>query len=158
MPDRRGLIALVRVAAAGVAAIGVALAAMSGCAGSLAVDPAPEATASACATLITELPASVAGQARRGTGETPGVAAWGDPAVVLRCGTAPPGPTTDPCVSAGDVDWVELARDESGAALFAAYGRVPGVEVEIPAGPAPGDVLVDLAAAVGALPQERACT
>jgi len=139
------------------AGLGAALA-LPGCAGSLSIEPAAQATAPQCATLVAALPATVAGLARRGTGDTAGVAAWGDPAVVLRCGTEPPRPTTDPCISAEGVDWVELAADGAGAYVVAAYGRAPGVQVEVPAGSAPGDVLVDLATAVAALPQERACT
>ncbi|WXZ51180.1 DUF3515 family protein [Clavibacter tessellarius] len=38
-----------------------------------------------------------------------GTGAWGDPqsTVILRCGVATPGPTTDACISYDDVDWVE---------------------------------------------------
>ena len=32
-------------------------------------------------------------------------AAWGDPAIVLRCGVPVTGPTSAPCLEAGGLDW-----------------------------------------------------
>ncbi|MGF1647855.1 MAG: DUF3515 family protein [Kineosporiaceae bacterium] len=137
-----------------VAVLGVLLA---GCAGTVRVDPAPEGASPACQDVTDRLPGSLADQPRRGA-EGVGVAAWGDPAIVLRCGTEPLGPTTRECVTVDGVDWVVLAQGDDGAALFATYGRVPGVEVEVPGAyaPAPG-VLPALGSAVSELPSDRSC-
>ncbi len=141
--------------------VAVTLITSTGCAGAVDVAPAPQADTLACATLMDALPTTLAGLSRRGTNDTPGVAAWGDPAVVLRCGTETPGPTTQGCLTVDDVDWVVLGTDEqapdSVAALFSAYGRTPGVEVELPAGYVAAEVLPGVASAVGALPQSRRC-
>lgn len=132
--------------------------ALVGCAGTVDVEPAPEGASPACRELTGDLPATVADQPRRGADGSSGVAAWGDPAIVLRCGTDPLGPTTQECVTVNDVDWVVLAQDDEGAAVFATYGRVPAVEVEVPAEYAPApSVLPALARAVGSLPTERSC-
>jgi hypothetical protein len=61
-----------------------------------------------------------------------GVAAWGDPPVVARCGKAPPGPTEDPCIEVDGVDWVATTLDDGGT-MFTTYGRSPAVEVLVPA-------------------------
>lgn len=135
---------------------------LAGCAGPLAVEAGPDATDPACAGLLAALPRTVAGAQARQTSGT-GTAAWGEPAVLLRCGVTPTGPTSRECVGveAPDgsvVDWVLLASDDSGA-ILTTYGRRPAVEVEVPAGygPATLSVLPDLGPAVAALPVEAAC-
>jgi hypothetical protein len=138
----------------------VALAAMvaAGCAGTVDVEPGPAGGTVECRDFVAGLPTTLAGLARRGADATAGVAAWGDPAVVLRCGTEPLGPTTLPCVTIDGVDWVVVARGEDGAARLATFGRDPAVEVEVPAeyAPAPA-VLTGLTGSVSALPADRAC-
>lgn len=130
---------------------------LTGCAGTVRVEPAAEGASPACRDVVDRLPGSLSDQPRRGA-EGAGVAAWGDPAIVLRCGTEPLGPTTRECVTVDGVDWVVLAQGQDGAAVFATYGRVPGVEVEVPGAyaPAPG-VLPALGPAVSELPVERSC-
>lgn len=64
--------------------------------------------------------------------QSPGVAAWGDPAIVARCGKQPPGVTTDPCIDVSGVDWVATVLDDGGT-MFTTYGRDPAVEVLVPA-------------------------
>lgn len=61
-----------------------------------------------------------------------GVAAWGDPAVVARCGKQPPGPTTDVCLDVNGIDWVGVPLDDGGT-MFTTYGRDPAIEVLVPA-------------------------
>lgn len=63
--------------------------------------------------------------------QTDGVAAWGDPPIVARCGKQPPGPTTDPCIDVDGVDWVATELDDG--TMFTTYGRSPAVEVLVPA-------------------------
>jgi Protein of unknown function (DUF3515) len=141
-----------------VAVLGALVAALlSGCAGTVRVEPAAEGASSACREVVSRLPGSLSDQPRRGA-EGAGIAAWGDPAIVLRCGTEPLGPTTRECVTVDGIDWVVLAQGDDGAAVLATYGRVPGVEVEVPGAyaPAPG-VLPALGPAVSELPVERSC-
>ena len=61
-----------------------------------------------------------------------GVAAWGDPPIVARCGKTPPEPTTDPCIDVNGIDWVATQLDDGGT-MFTTYGRSPAVEVLVPA-------------------------
>lgn len=62
-----------------------------------------------------------------------GVAAWGDPPIVARCGKQPPAPTTDPCLDVDGIHWVATTLDDGGA-MFTTYGRDPAIEVLVPAG------------------------
>jgi len=82
----------------------------------------------------------------------PAVHAWGDPAIVARCGVAPPGPTTEDCLSVNGVDWV--ATPLSDGTRFVTYGRNPAIEVLIPKSDVPGGSLLPVfAAAAQALPE-----
>src|SRR4051794_17572569 len=70
---------------------------LSGCAGTVGMEPAADATDPACADVIVRLPDTAADVDRRET-DAQGTGAWGDPAsVLLRCGVEPSGPTTLPC-------------------------------------------------------------
>lgn len=64
--------------------------------------------------------------------QSSGVAAWGDPAIVARCGKQPPTATTDPCIDVSGIDWVATTLDDGGT-MFTTYGRDPAVEVLVPA-------------------------
>jgi hypothetical protein len=126
---------------------------VAGCAGLVQVDeptlePADRAT---CDAVLASLPDQVLESTTRPT--RPGVLsrAWGDPAIVLRCGVpTPPGLTpTSECVEVNGVGWFREEAD--GGTLFTTIGRAVPVEVGVPAGYAPEvDVLVDLAAAIEA--------
>jgi hypothetical protein len=76
----------------------------------------------------------------RTTSESPSVAAWGDPAVIARCGVRSPGPTTDTCISASGVDWV--AHRLSDGYRFITFGRSPAIEVLVPHDYAPEPLLL----------------
>lgn len=65
--------------------------------------------------------------------QSAGVAAWGDPPIVARCGKEPPGPTTDPCIDVDGVHWVATVLDDGGT-MLTTYGRDPAIEVLVPAG------------------------
>ena len=136
---------------------------LSGCSGAVQVQAAPAGASAECADVLALLPATLSGAPRRDTSGGPGTAAWGDPAIVLRCGEERVLATTQPCVGVpgedGDVDWVVLANDETGA-IVRTFGREPAVEVEVPAtyGPAPVSVLPELTAAVSAVPATAVCT
>jgi len=141
---------------------------VGGCASAVPVTPATYATDPACAALILATPDSLGdGLGRRQT-TAQATTAWGDPAIVLRCGVEPPGPTTVRCetVTTADglaIDWLVVQDDGTGGATagpaptasaaagptpgptpsdaapgatswtFTTYGRVPAVEVDVPA-------------------------
>ena len=90
-------------------------------------------------------------------------AAWGagDDLVVLRCGVEPLGPTTDPCVGVGAVDWVTSRPEgEPARTLYTTYGRSPAVEVTLRGEEPTGVdvVLSELGGAVEAVPADRTCS
>lgn len=113
--------------------------------------PTPTAAAtSACQALHDALPASVDGAARRATSPASELtAAWGSPAVVLRCGVPRPAALepTSQLVTINDVDW--FPEQLSDGYRFTSYGRVADVEVRVPGRYAPEvNPLVDLADAM----------
>ena len=130
---------------------------LPGCSGAVEVEGAPAGAGQGCRDVVAALPSTLAGAPARATTGAPGTAAWGDPAIVLTCGTEPPGPTTLECVRVDEVDWVLLAGDSTGA-ILSTYGRDPAVTVEVPEeyGPAPF-VLAELGEAVRAVPDQAAC-
>lgn len=120
---------------------------------------APGATDPACAAALRQLPPTVLSKAP-GPSPAEGSAAWGDPAIVLRCGLPEQGPTTRPCVTVNEVDWV---IDDSGDPLrFVTYGRAPAMEVLVPTAYGRQNAtgaLVDVAVAAQALPRtSHRCT
>ncbi len=130
---------------------------LSGCAGTVALQPADAANHPACAEVMVRLPDVVADLDRRST-NAQSTAAWGTPAsVILRCGLPDTGPSALPCFSVDDVDWL---RDDANDPNFAflTYGRNPAVEVLIDSTAVSGTtVLSDLSIAVGTLEPLRVC-
>jgi hypothetical protein len=121
--------------------------------GPVEVDP-PGHTAQVapvCRKLAEALPRRLDGErARETTPDSPFTAAWGDPAVVVRCGVRPPTglQPTSQLFSVNKVDWFPQVGDD-GSATFTTTGRVTHVEVVVPESRQPGaNYLVDLAAPV----------
>lgn len=84
-----------------------------------------------CRQVAEHWPDTVAGLEPRVTAvQSAGVAAWGAPPVVARCGKNPPGPTTDPCIDVSGVDWLATELDDG--TMFTTYGRDPALEVLVP--------------------------
>ena len=99
----------------------------------LQVSAPPGAGDPACARLAAQLPDQVGALQRRATSsDSPGVAAWGDPAIIWLCGVAEPGPSAD-CLDVSGVDWifVPLGDADDGVA-FTSVGRTPAVQVLVP--------------------------
>jgi Protein of unknown function (DUF3515) len=135
----------------------LALAGLAGCSSPSAVQAAPRAGSAACTSVLARLPETVADQSR-GPDPAAGAAAWGDPAIVLRCGLPPTTPTTAECVSVNGFDWVFEQSDQ--AFVFVSYGRNPAVEVTVPASygrDLASAATVDLITALNPLPVERTC-
>ncbi len=146
----------------------LALGAAAGCAGPgkvevTPVSPAPDDSVRAmCADLVAALPATVADDlaTRAVTPSDALAAAWGDPAVVLRCGVARPSALvpTSACFEVNGVGWLATSngREVSGDApvegtlRFTTIGRAAYVEVTVPPleGHQPSDPLPALAAAI----------
>lgn len=129
---------------------------LTGC-GSNAPQPGPDAGTAACTALIERLPERVLDRPRTDLDVT-GAAAWGDPAIVLRCGVPPTGPTSNPCLEAGGLDWTFTETKDD--FRFVTYGRNPAVEVTLPTSinrTTASGALIDLAKAVEPIPKTANC-
>lgn len=103
----------------------------------------------ACAAVARAWPGEVAGQSPvRTTADSPAVVAWGDPAIIARCGVTSPGPTTDECIDASGIDWVVQPLDDG--TRFVTYGRSPALEVLVPHAYDPAPLLLGAFAEAGA--------
>jgi hypothetical protein len=131
---------------------------LPGCAGTVTMEPAPDANNPACATVVVNLPERLAGLPPR-EADAQSAKAWGDPTSVrLRCGVPVPAPTAEfPCITVDGVDWLRDAEDEP-VTVFTTYGRDPAVQVIIDGAVVGGEpVLSGLAGAVSQIPAERQC-
>ncbi|RLQ85833.1 DUF3515 domain-containing protein [Mycetocola zhadangensis] len=149
-------------------ASGVLLAALvclgvTGCSQAVSLSPAADANNPACADVMVRLPDTVADKPKRET-NAQSTGAWGNPsAVIMHCGVAVPGPTTDTCISLNGVDWIADESDaENDTYRYTTYGREPAVEVVINADAETGGVsgttaLIDLTGAVSVIPTTTAC-
>jgi hypothetical protein len=123
---------------------------LSGCGSSMSVDeyPTEPGTSVDCGGLFADRPVKVAGQKNRLV-EDENAAAWGDPAIILRCGVEKPehlGPATR-CDMVDGVGW--FTESTSDGYLFTTIGRRYYVSVEVPHDYDPeADALVDLADSV----------
>jgi hypothetical protein len=131
----------------------VLLAAVAACSSPSALHvPVPDGPQRGCGRLHHALPSEVDGRDSRDvTPSSTRTAAWGSPAVVLRCGVSRPAglTATSEVVEVDGVDW--YLDESSSAYVFTATGRTSYVQVRVPssvdrtAATAP---LVDLASAV----------
>ncbi|MDX6739086.1 DUF3515 domain-containing protein [Actinocorallia sp. A-T 12471] len=136
---------------------------VSGCSGGPVQVPVPSpdaAEAALCETL--SYPEKVNGLERRETDpSSPYVAAWGSPAIAVRCGVARP---TDPdsglierIVTVDGLDWLPAAGDRP--STWTLVARNVYVEVTIPqeytpAGSPPGELLTEFTSTLDALPKK----
>jgi len=133
---------------------------LSGCAATVALEPAADAVNTVCADMVVRLPDTVADDLDLRETNAQGTGAWGTPdSVLLRCGVEPPAPTSElPCVLVGSVYWL---RDGTNAPnyVFTTYGREPATEVIVDSDvAAPGVVLYDLESAVSQAESVSGCT
>ena len=116
--------------------VGAVTLALAACSRPADVALPPQSSAPVCRDAA--WPATVSGHSRADTSPAdPSVAAWGDPALIARCGLEPLAPTTDECVTVDGVDWV--VRQLSDGTMATTYGRDPAIEVLAPStyGPVP---------------------
>lgn len=141
----------------GAALLGSALVGCSGPVEVAATAPGTEATAT-CSRLLDALPDTVDDQSRRAvTPEDALAAAWGDPAIVLRCGVDRPDAMT-PDAQLFEVDGLGwLPEQLTGGYVFTTSGRTVYVEVTVPDDYAPEvNAVVDLGGVVAATVPETA--
>ncbi|TQL50719.1 DUF3515 family protein [Ornithinicoccus hortensis] len=114
---------------------------VAGCSSAVKATPFADSDSAVCREVAAAWPATVGGQTPREVAvQSEGVAAWGDPAIIARCGATSPGPTTDPCIDADGVDWVAHELEDGYA--FTTFGREPGIEVLVPSAYAPEPLLL----------------
>ncbi|MFB4316810.1 DUF3515 domain-containing protein [Actinomadura sp. 21ATH] len=125
----------------------------AGCAGGAVQVPVPAADAAGerlCSGL--RLPETVHGESRRDTSpESPLTAAWGSPAIALRCGVPRPAglQPASQLMTVNGVDWFGVPADRP--VTWTAVARQAYVEVTVPAKYSPpGDVLIELGQAIAA--------
>lgn len=93
--------------------------------------PADRASDPLCAKASHRWPKTVSGQkSRQVSTDSDTVRAWGDPAIIARCGVTSPGPTTNHCVAVDDIDWVGAKLSDG--TRYITYGRSPAIEVLVP--------------------------
>lgn len=126
---------------------------LAACATSIAVTDPAEAGSASCRSAARHWPKTVGGQSLRQTSSSSdAVRAWGDPAIIARCGLAPIGPTTDQCLEVSGVDWV--AHRLTDGVRFTTYGRSPAIEILVPSAYKPEPLLLPaFGAAASAIPQ-----
>ena len=150
-----------------VACLLVLLVASAGCSNAVTVDsPAVSgAQAHACSALVRDLPKGVADQQRRHVDAGDGyAAAWGDPAIELRCGVPRPAgfDKFSACQRVNGVDWFVPESQQTGKPTditMTTVGRVPRVEVRLPEDYwPPANAMADLAQTMKAhLREEKPC-
>jgi hypothetical protein len=128
-----------------------------GAAGNVPID-SPELSggdAAACRDLVQALPDSVSDQQRRSVDPDDAFgAAWGDPAIVLRCGVPKPEGFDEfaTCQEANGVGWFvpeEQIEDQQADVVMTTIGFEQNVEVTVPATyRPPAAAMVDLAEAI----------
>ena len=95
----------------------------------------------ACTSAALLFPTTVSGMTRVDTDPgSPGVAAWGDPAVIARCGVAAAAPTTTECLEVDGVGWIPGTLSDG--TKFTSFGTDPALEVLVPQHYAPESLLL----------------
>ncbi len=139
----------------------LAILALSGCAGTVHLEPADDANNPLCAEVTVRLPQAIADQDRRWT-DAQATGSWGDPvSVIVSCGVTVPGPTAElQCITLEGIDWLV---DESEAPMMrmTTYGRDPAVQVYVDTERLSSNEVLSnpsLVSALRMIPAERACT
>jgi hypothetical protein len=125
----------------------------SACSSSLDVEPADGTGTQFCTELGAILPVSLGGTLLRDTRpSSPGTKAWGDPAIVLRCGVAPPKSysAASQLLTVNDVNW--YPEELEAGVRFTSMETSELVEVSIPmAYETTADILTELSSAISSL-------
>lgn len=119
---------------------------------------APAASSASCAAASQNWPRTVGGQDRVEVADTArAAAAWGDPAIIARCGVPALGPTEIECIEVDGVGWIPVALSDG--TKFTSFGTDPALEILVPKDYAPEPLLLPaFTAAAKELPTNgRAC-
>lgn len=153
--------------------------ALSSCATPVHLTPGAQAPDPICARVLQKMPREIQGMKQIPT-DAQGTMAYGtsEAPITIRCGIAPPPPTTDRCLSVsastskdGEKDAIDWINPEAGSELipphapdsawtFLSYGRSPAVEVIVPAETGleqPTAVLLAMASAVKVVEATKHC-
>ena len=125
----------------------------SACSSSLDVDPAQGSENKFCADLGAVLPVSLGGALLRDTNpDSPGTKAWGDPAIVLRCGVESPEAfsAASQLLTVNGVNW--YPEELQAGVRFTSMETRDFVEVSIPGEyDTTADMLTELSSAISSL-------
>ncbi|KAB1645717.1 DUF3515 domain-containing protein [Pseudoclavibacter sp. CFCC 14310] len=144
-------------ALASIGAVAAFAPALSGCTGTVPMEPAPKADDPACAEIIVRLPPTLGEQQKRRT-NAQATGAWGKPAtILLTCGVVEPEVSSQSCVTVNDVDWLVDDTDDP-TYRFTTYGRSPATELVIDSTAVSGNsVLAEISPAVQRIPATKHC-
>lgn len=117
-----------------------AVVALSGCSSAVEIAPTPLATGAVCRAVSAAWPAEAGGNERREVSDAGAGAAYGDPAIIARCGVPALAPTTEDCIEVDGMGWV--AQPLSDGTRFTTFGRDPAIEVLVPRAYAPEPLLL----------------
>lgn len=131
----------------------ILLAVITACGSSLRVEPGEGAGSHVCVELGRVLPVSIEGALLRSTHpDSPGTKAWGDPAIVMRCGVAEPMTysATSQLLVVNGVSW--YPEELQAGVRFTSLQTPELVEVSIPdAYQSTADILTQLSSDLGSL-------
>lgn len=126
---------------------------LSACSSSLNVEPPEGAENQFCAELGATVPVSLGGALLRDTNpNSPGTKAWGDPAIVLRCGVAIPKSfsAASQLLAVNGVDW--YPEQLQAGVRFTSMETTELVEVSIPSTyETTAEILTELSSAISSL-------
>lgn len=156
---------------AGIMLLASATVLLAGCgAGSVHLEPAPDAANPECAKAMVALPYEM-GQFEQRETTAQATSAWGDPAaIILKCGVEVQQPVSDPCVSVNGIDWIVKPLEEgeqssnsvqsaTGTWTATTFGRSPNVQITFDADKvSSSSLLVELGSPVSQLQQTEKCT
>lgn len=114
---------------------------LGGCSSAVEVGIPDEADHEACAAASEHWPEEVTDETPTETDPSdPAVGAWGDPAIIARCGMPALGPTEEQCVVVDGIDWVAEELDDG--TRLTTFGRDPAIEVIVPEEHGPGPLVL----------------
>lgn len=123
-----------------VALCATAVIVLSGCSSAVEIAPAPQAESEVCREVASAWPDSAGGNARQEVSDASAGAAYGDPAIIARCGVPALAPTTEDCIEVDGMGWV--AQKLSDGMRLTTFGRDPAIEVLVPSTYAPETLLL----------------
>ena len=134
--------------------------ALTGCAATVALEPAGDSNNPQCAEMTVRLPSAIEAlpDLERRFTNAQATGAWGDPvAVIFRCGLEPVSVSELPCVTVSDIDW--LVDDSAAPSFrFITFGRNPAAELIVDSESASGvTALESVAGAVAVVPANTRC-